>query len=114
MKNKKYKTKSDAATLRINENFVPYYTKTLDSKKRITLGGKLAKTLGKTIKIEAYQVFLGSNGDILLRPTVSIPSQEAWIYQNSDVISKIRQGLNEASEGQTEKASDIDSFIEDL
>ena len=112
MKIKKYKQSSLREPISIHEDFIPYHTKALDSKNRITLGGKLAKTLGKRMKIEGYQIFLGKNGDILLRPTVSIPSNEAWIYQNHDVTAKIRKGLEEAREGKTEKANNLDSFLD--
>ena len=45
------------------------------------------------MKADSYQVFVGKEGDILLRPAVSIPSNEAWIYRNPEVIAKIRKGL---------------------
>lgn len=98
----------------IREVFIPVDTRPLDSKHRITLGGRLQKLLASKMNIDSYQVFVGKEGDILLRPAVSVPSSEAWVYRNPKVIGKIRQGLKEASEGKIEKADDLESFLSDL
>ena len=101
-------------TFEIREVFIPVDTRPLDSKHRITLGGRLQKLLISKMKIDSYQVFVGKEGDILLRPAVSIPSSEAWVYRNPEVIGKIRQGLKEAAEDNTEKVDDLDKFLRDL
>ena len=98
----------------IREVFIPVDTRSLDSKHRITLGGRLQKLLISKMNIDSYQVFIGKEGDILLRPAVSIPSNEAWVYRNPKVIDKIRQGLKEATEGKIEKVDDLESFLSDL
>ncbi|MDP3804123.1 MAG: hypothetical protein Q8Q87_01065, partial [Candidatus Omnitrophota bacterium] len=79
-----------------------------------TLGGRLTKLIGKRMNVEAYQIFIARSGDILLRPTVSVPSSEAWVYQNPVVMGKVRKGLEEAREGKTERVDDLDSFLENL
>jgi len=66
------------------------------------------------MNIDSYQVFVGKEGDILLRPAVSVPSSEAWVYRNPEVIGKIRRGLKEAAEGKIEKVDDLESFLSDL
>lgn len=98
----------------IKEEFMPVDTRPLDSKHRITLGGRLYRFMMSKMKIDSYQVFVGKNGDILLRPAVSIPSSEAWVYKNPEVIGRIRKGLREAGEGKTEKVSDLESFLSNL
>lgn len=95
----------------IKESFMRVDTRPLDSKNRITLGGKLQKLITGRMKFDSYQIFLGKEGDILLRPAVSVPSSEAWVYSNPKVIGKIRQGLKEASEGKTEKVDDLENFL---
>jgi len=107
-------SKKDQEVLEIKEEFMPVDTRPLDSKHRITLGGKLYKLLMSKMKIDSYKVFVGKGGDILLRPAVSIPSNEAWVYQNPEVIGRIRQGLEEAKEGKTEKVEDLKEFLGDL
>ena len=98
----------------IKGSFMPVGSRFLDSKNRITLGGRLQKLMMSKMKIDSYQVLVGRNGDILLRPLASVPSNEAWMYRNPEVISKVRQGLKEAGEGKAEKADDLESFLNDL
>ncbi len=114
------KTKKTLKNLRekelvdVHEKFILYLTKPLDSKNRITLGGRLTKLIGRRMNVEAYQIFIAKTGDILLRPSVSVPASEAWVYQNPEVVGKVRRGLEEAREGKTERVDDLDSFIESL
>ncbi len=114
MRTIKSRSRSQKEAIDIHEEFIPYQTKPIDSKYRITLGGRLTKLLGKRMNAEAYQIFIGRNGDILLRPSVSIPTSEAWIYQNPEVIGKLRKGLKEVREGKTERVDDLESFLEKL
>lgn len=106
--------KNKKEVLEIKEKFMPVDTRPLDSKHRITLGGRLQKLLMSKIKIDSYQVFVGKEGDILLRPAVSIPSSEAWVYRNPEVIGKVRKGLQEAGEGKAEKVDNIEDFLDNL
>ena len=114
MKTLRSHSKAKKETIDIHEEFIPYQTKPLDSKHRITLGGRLTRLLGRRMKTEAYQIFVGRNGDILLRPSVSIPSNEAWVYQNPEVIGNVRKGLQEARESKTERVDDLKSFLDKL
>jgi len=41
--------------------FIPVDTRPLDSKHRITLGGRLHKLLTSKMKIDSYKVFVGVN-----------------------------------------------------
>ena len=111
MKTPKIHGRTKKEVVDIHEEFIPYQTKPLDSKYRITLGNRLTRLLGRRMKAEAYQIFVGRNGDILLRPSVSIPSSEAWAYQNPEVIGKLRKGLQEAGEGKIERIDDLESFL---
>ena len=107
-------SRKDQEVLEIKEEFMPVDTRPLDSKHRITLGGRLYRLLMGKMKIDSYKVFVGKGGDILLRPAVSIPSSEAWVYQNPEAIGRIREGLKEAGEGKTEKVQDLEKFLGDL
>jgi hypothetical protein len=98
----------------VKEKFMSVDTRPLDSKHRITLGGRLQRLMMSKMKIDSYQVFVGKSGDILLRPAVSIPSSEAWLYRNPEVIGKIRKGLSEANEGKVEKVDDLEEFLGNL
>ncbi|HRU38410.1 MAG TPA: hypothetical protein P5511_00935 [Candidatus Goldiibacteriota bacterium] len=61
--------------------------------------------------MDGFQVFVGKDGDILLRPSVSIPAKEAWIYKNPEVIGAIRQGLKDIREGRTIRVDDPDKYL---
>ncbi len=99
----------------VHEEFTSFDTRPLDSKCRITLGGKLMRVVFERVrKVDAYQVLVGRNGDILLRPAVSIPAAEAWIYEDPKVIGKIRKGLEEAKLGKKEVVRDLDAFLDKL
>ena len=98
----------------IKEKFMSIDTRPLDSKHRITLGGRLQRLMMSKMKIDSYQVFVGKSGDILLRPAVSIPSSEAWVYRNPEVIGKIRKGLLEAGASKVEKVDELEGFLDNL
>ena len=100
--------------LEVKEIFMLVDTRPLDSKHRITVGGKLQRLIAGKMNIDSYQIFLGKEGDILLRPAVSIPSSEAWAYRNPEVIGRVRQGLKDAAEGKIEKVDDLEVFLRDL
>jgi len=98
----------------LNEKFISIGRKTVDSKSRITLGRKILKLITAQTGAEEFQIFYGEDGDILLRPMVSIPSKEAWIYENPKVLKAIKQGLVEAEQGKIEKVKDLDKFFDNL
>lgn len=105
----------DNDSVLVNEEFMSFDTRPLDSKHRITLGGRLLKAVSQRVrKVDSYQVLVGKGGDILLRPSVSIPASEAWIYENPMVIGKIRKGLKEAAQGKKEAVRDLDAFLNKL
>lgn len=106
--------KAAKEAIEVKEKFMPVDTRPLDSKNRITLGGRLYRLISGKMKIDSYQVFVGKEGDILLRPSVSIPSSEAWVYRNPEVIGKVRQGIKEAAEGQVEKVDNLEDFLNEL
>jgi hypothetical protein len=74
-----------------------------DSKRRLTLG-KAMEGLDSEVRFDVYR---GSNGQIVLDPRVSIPASEAWLYRNPKALAAVRRGLQEAAEG---KAVAIGSF----
>ncbi len=98
----------------IHEKFISVDVKTLDTKKRITLGEKILKMLAEKFKATSFKVYVGEDGDILLRPVVTIPEKEAWIYENPTVLESIRRGLSEASQGKVKKVEKLEKFFEEL
>ena len=113
---KKYKKppKTEAQSIEVNEEFTAYGMKQLDSKDRISLGGKLKKMIGNDMALDGFQVFVGKDGDILLRPSVSVPVNEAWIYKNPEVIGALRKGLEDAKAGRLIRVDYLESFLKKL
>ena len=87
----------------VNKSFIPIDIKSIDTKNRITIGEKIIKRISGQNKVSQFQVFIGQDGDILLRPLTAIPSREAWIYEKPELIGQIRQGLQDAKDGKIEK-----------
>lgn len=98
----------------ISEKFTAVDIKPLDVKKRIHLGEKIHTIISRKTKLDGFKIFIGDEGDILLRPVVTIPSREAWIYKDPEVLRQIRQGLSEAKQGKIEKVKDLNKFLKNL
>lgn len=100
---------------RLNERFKSFGVKNMISKNRMNLGDKVMNIVTKiTTNVDSFEVFIGAEGDVLLRPVVNIPSREAWIYKNPKVLKQIRKGLEEAEAGKVEKVDNLDDFFESL
>lgn len=98
----------------LNERFKSFGVKNIDSKNRMNLGDKVMKIVSRIADVDSFEVFIGFDGDVLLRPVVNIPSKEAWIYKNPKVLKQIRKGLVEAGAGKVEKVKNLDDFFESL
>lgn len=102
-------TKKDTSE-EIHQGFVPVDIKSMDTKNRITIGERIIKKISRQNRVSQFQVFIGQDGDILLRPLTAIPSREAWIYEKPEFIGQIRQGLQEAKEGKAEKIENLEDL----
>jgi hypothetical protein len=104
--------KSNGKTIHVSEDFIALDSRSLDSKKRITLG---AIWFDKTVQpIKSFQVYQNKDGDILLRPEVSIPAREAWVYENPKVFASLKKGIKDIEEGKKEVIKDLGSFLDKL
>lgn len=77
-----------------------------DAKNRVSLG-----KLNKDIK--TYRVYKNLAGQLLFDPQVSIPANEAWVFQNPNCLNSLRRGLKEAKEGKTKPRGSFVKFIEE-
>jgi hypothetical protein len=68
-----------------------------DYKKRVVLP--------KVLVMEdiTYHIYVNSLGQILLDPQITIPASEAWLFENPDALSLVRQGLADAADGRVSK-----------
>ena len=88
--------------LKIEDEFEEIATRTIDGRKRLTLG-ELPKGSRRV------RVYKNDRGEVLLRPVVEIPASEAWLFQNKEAFESVKKGLKEASEGKLSKLN-----LEDL
>jgi hypothetical protein len=103
---------STVKTIHIDQDFIALDNRTLDSKKRITLG---TIWFDKTVQpIRSFQVYQNKDGDILLRPEVSIPAREAWVYENPKAFASLQRGIQDAAAGKGKVVDDLKSFINKL
>jgi hypothetical protein len=67
-------------------------TKLVDSKGRLALGSRFAGCM--------VIVNDDNPNQIVIRPAVAIPADQAWLFQNQQAMDLVRKGLEEARAGQ--------------
>ena len=83
-------------TLKVDDEFQEITTKTVDDRKRITLG----ELIKSSKRIRLYK---NKRGEILLIPVVEIPASEIWLFQNKEALKSVQKGMQEAFEGRISK-----------
>jgi hypothetical protein len=66
--------------------------KQVDSKGRIALDKSYA---GSTMLVERRD-----DGTIVLRPAVTVPANEAWLWKNKQALAMVQAGLEQARRGE--------------
>ncbi|MGE3062971.1 MAG: hypothetical protein AB7T10_04990 [bacterium] len=94
--------------------FIDIDNKKPDGRNRITLPPKVLQYWERLGKTDSVQIKMNRKGEVLLKPTVSIPLDEMWVYENPEVYSKVKKGLIDAKNGKTKKAKDLDKFFDEL
>lgn len=84
------------------DDFVELTTVSADSRQRITLG-----SLSRNH--QRFRIYQNSQGELLIRPMVEIPADEAWLYQNPAALAAVREGLADAAAGRIQEF-DPDEF----
>ncbi len=84
--------------------------RSLDTKNRLTLSNKLVTIFHKK-HVNAFSLYLGQDGDILLRPISYVPSKELWSKKS---VLAVKKGVSDIKSGKLSKTSDLDSFFEQL
>src|SRR5580658_3101107 len=65
-----------------------------DAKKRLSLGEALR---GAT----AYNIYRNPLGQLILDPVKTVPASEMWLYENTQALASVKQGLRESAEGKS-------------
>jgi hypothetical protein len=66
-------------------------------------------SIGAIAKSKTYRVQVNDAGQILLDPVVAVPERELWLWQNSEAIASVQQGIEQASAG---AVHDLGSFAQ--
>lgn len=77
-----------------------------DAKGRITLG-ELAKG------VSSFRIRQEPNGNLVLEPYKEIPAREAWLYENTEALERVRNGLADAVAGRLRQRGDFSAFVDD-
>jgi hypothetical protein len=88
--------------LKIEDEFEEVATRTIDDRKRLTLG-----ELPKGSK--RVRIYKNDRGEVLLQPVFEVPASEAWLFRNEEAVESVKKGLKDASEGKISKLN-----LEDL
>jgi hypothetical protein len=106
-------TKEKKDTISVHEDFVYIGSKTYDTKYRISIG-KVFNLFKKFSDFKEFGVYVGLQGDILLRPQVKIPARERWLYENPDAMKKFQQGIRDVIEGKVKRVEDLEDYLDSL
>ena len=85
-----------ANTIHVSENFLQVGVKTIDERRRLTLGNVLKG-------FNRVQILESPEGEVLLKPLVEIPASEGWLYKNKKALTSVKKGLRDAAEGKISK-----------
>ena len=74
--------------------------KTLDSKGRLTLGGRFA---GRMVEVE------DTGERVIVTFCRVVPEREAWLWENETAMDLVQQGIRDAREGRHSSGPDLAS-----
>ena len=72
----------------------------VDAKRRVCLGKVFSGP------VTSVRIYRNAHGQIVLNPLVSIPADEAWLFQNKQASHLVQRGLEDAKRGRFVKAKE--------
>ena len=72
----------------------------VDAKQRVSLGKVFSG------QVTSVRIYRNTHGQIVLNPLVSIPADEAWLFQNKQASRLVQRGLEDAKRGRFVKAKE--------
>jgi hypothetical protein len=82
--------------LKVDDEFQEIDTRTIDDRKRVTLGDLLKD-------FKRVKLYRNPLGELLLRPVVEVPASEAWLFENKKALESVLEGIRDAAEGRISK-----------
>ena len=72
-----------------------------DAKRRVYLPGIVLK------EGISYHIYSNSLGQIVLDPQITIPTSEAWLFENKAALATVDKGMTESTQGKSSKTRRI-------
>ena len=72
--------------------------RTTDAKGRVVLGDRFANS---TVLVEEY------DNEIVIHLARVVPERELWLYKNKEALSQVREGLEQARNGESVPGPDM-------
>ena len=77
-----------------------------DAKGRISLG-KLA------LGVSGFEVYQDKVHHIILIPLVEIPAREQWLLKNKEVLSSLKESIQQSEKGQVKSLGSFSAYLND-
>ena len=81
-------------------------------KEHVTPDSRGRVNIGVATKDKSYRVLQNAEGEILMVPVVAIPERELWLYQNSEAMAAVKQGITEAEAGLGRDMGDLSNYLD--
>jgi len=82
--------------LKVDDEFQEIGTRSIDDRKRLTLGDLLKE-------FKRVKLYRNDRGELLLRPVVEVPASEAWLFENRKALESELDGIRDAAAGRISK-----------
>ena len=79
-----------------------------DTKGRVSL----AKFLDNSLPLD-LDVRVEDDGKIILTPLATIPARELWLYKNQKALKSLREGIEQAGNGNLKSRGSFAKYVQD-
>lgn len=100
--------------IRVSDEFDFVATRTFDDKYRVSLGSDVIRLLNKLFTFASFDIYVNSEGYVLLQPMHRIPANEQWIWKDSKIKASFKRALDDARQGRTTRVSNLNEFLKSL
>ena len=81
-----------------------------DTKKRLSLKDAVGKEISSRT---AFNIYRNELGQIILDPVKTVPTSEAWLFENAKSLASVKRGLQESAKGKRVSRGSFAKFAAD-